>query len=127
MSNVSYRSSFAVAAAEKSKEIHTENYTVDYKVASDWESGQNIQVTITNIGDEPLRNWALQCDNFHGTVTNVWNGMLHGENIIRNAMYNSDIAPGDSVTLGYTLTNADGEVPVMKLCTFRKAKKRTAL
>lgn len=122
MSNVSYRSSFAVATAEKSKENHTENYTVDYKVASDWGNGQNILVTITNTGNEPLRNWALQCDNFHGTVTNVWNGMLHGENIIRNAMYNSDIAPGDSVTLGYTLTNADGEVPVMKLCTFRKAK-----
>ncbi len=122
VSNVSYRSSFAVAAAEKSKEISTENYTIDYRVAEDWGSGQNIQVTITNTGDELLRNWALQCDNFHGTVTNVWNGMLHGENIIRNAMYNSDIAPGDSVTLGYTLTNADGEVPVMKLCTFRKAK-----
>lgn len=122
VSNVSYRSSFAAAAAEKSKELNTDNYTVDYKVASDWGSGQNIQVTITNTGDEPLRNWALQCDNFHGMVTNVWNGMLHGESIIRNAMYNSDIAPGASVTLGYTLTNADGEVPVMKLCNFRKAK-----
>ena len=122
VSNVSYRSSFAVAAAEKSKKISTENYTVDYKIAEDWGSGQNIQVTITNTGDEPIRNWALKCDNFHGTVTNVWNGMLHGENIIRNAMYNSDIAPGTSVTLGYTLTNADGEIPVMNLCNFRKVK-----
>lgn len=122
VSNVSYRSSFAVAAAEKSKKISTENYTVDYKIAEDWGSGQNIQVTITNTGDEPIRNWALKCDNFHGTVTNVWNGMLHGENIIRNAMYNSDIAPRTSVTLGYTLTNADGEIPVMNLCNFRKVK-----
>jgi cellulosome protein dockerin type I len=99
-----------------------QDYTVDYVVAADWGTGKNIEVTITNTGDVAIRNWALRCNNFEGTISNTWNCTLFGDDIIKNAMYNSDIAVGQSVTFGYTLTNATGEVPVYTLCTFRNAK-----
>lgn len=99
-----------------------QDYTVDYIVAADWGTGRNIQITITNTGDVAIRNWALQCSNFEGDISNPWNCTLLGDDIIKNAMYNSDIAVGQSVTFGYTLTNATGEIPVFSLCTFRSAK-----
>ena len=121
ISHLPYTSSFVTGVAEKNEKAVLD-YIIDYKVTQDWGVGQNIEITITNIGDRPIRNWALQCDNFFGTVTNVWNGKLQGDNIIRNDIHNSDIASGSSITMGYTLTNATGEVPEFTLCSFRNAK-----
>ena len=121
ISHLPYRSSFVVGVAEKNEKAVLD-YIIDYKVTQDWGNGQNVEVTITNIGDAPIRNWALQCDNFFGTVSNVWNGKLQGDNIIRNDIHNSDIASGSSITMGYILTNATGEVPEFTLCSFRNAK-----
>ncbi|MDE5583814.1 MAG: cellulose binding domain-containing protein [Ruminococcus sp.] len=122
ISHLPYRSSFVTGVAEKNEKTVLD-YIIDYKVTQDWGVGQNIEVTITNIGETPIRNWALHCDNFFGTVSNVWNGKLQGYNIIRNNTSNSDIASGSSITIGYTLTNATGEVPEFTLCSFRNAKK----
>lgn len=98
------------------------SYTIDYKVAQDWGAGQNIEITITNTGDAPIRNWALQCDNFYGTITTFWNCKLQGDNIIRCQDYNTDIPVGSSITMGYILTNATGDTPKFNLCSFRDAK-----
>ncbi len=119
ISHTQYRSSFAVGIAEKT----TSDYLVDYAVTSDWGAGRNITVTITNIGDTPIRNWALRCEDFGGTIINssVWNAKLQGENILKCQMYNSDIGVGASVTLGYTLNDATGEIPEFALCSFRNA------
>jgi len=98
------------------------NQMVNYVVTNSWGNNQTVEITITNIGDEPIRNWALQYD-FNGTITNMWNGRVHSENIVRSEMYNSDIAPGASVTFGYTLTNATGEAPDNFILTsFRTAR-----
>ncbi|MCM1315946.1 MAG: cellulose binding domain-containing protein [Alistipes senegalensis] len=121
ISHLPYRSSFVTGVAEKNEKT-VFDYIIDYKVTQDWGTGQNVEVTITNIGDTPIRNWALQCDNFFGTVSHIWNGKLQGDNIIRNDITNSDIASGSSITIGYTLTNATGEVPEFTLCSFRNAK-----
>lgn len=99
-----------------------QDYTIDYVVTADWGTGQNIQVTIKNTGDVAIRNWALQCNDFQGTPSNAWNCVLLGDNIIKNATFNSDIAVGESVTFGYTLNNATGLTPVFTLCNFRTAK-----
>jgi hypothetical protein len=100
----------------------TANDTVNYVVTNSWGNNQTVEITITNTGNEPIRNWALQYD-FNGTITNIWNGRLHSENIVKSEMYNSDIAPGASVTFGYTLTNATGEVPEnFTLTSFRAAR-----
>jgi len=98
------------------------NHTVNYVVTNSWGNNQTVEITITNTSNELIRNWALQYD-FNGTITNIWNGRLHSENIVRSEMYNSDIAPGASVTFGYTLTNATGEVPDNFILTsFRVAR-----
>ena len=97
------------------------NYTVDYVITNSWANNQTVEITITNIGDKPIRNWALQYDH-HGIITNLWNGVLHSRNIIKSQMYNSDIAPGGSVTFGYILTNVTGTPSDFSLCTQRAIK-----
>jgi hypothetical protein len=102
----------------------THNYNglkVDYSIMNSWADNQNVQVTLTNTGTEPIRNWALQYDP-HGTIMGVWDGQLYGENIVRSAMHNSDIAVGGSVTFGYTLTNVTGTPDSFALCNYRVEK-----
>ena len=106
-----------------------EDYTISYNTGATWGNGetgdiyQNIEITITNNGDTPIRNWAIRCNDFCGTLTeNIWNGIFYGDNIIKNAGYNSDIASGQSVTIGYIVKNPTGETPVFSLCTFRAAR-----
>lgn len=109
--------------------VQEEDYTISYGTGDTWGNGetgdiyQNIEITITNNGDTPIRNWAIRCNDFCGTPTeNIWNGVFYGDNIIKNAGYNSDIASGQSVTIGYIVKNPTGETPVFSLCTFRTAR-----
>lgn len=106
-----------------------DDYTISYNAGATWGDGetgdtyQSIEITITNNGDTPIRNWAIRCNDFCGTPTgNIWNGIFFGDNIIKNADYNSDIASGQSVTVGYIIKNPTGETPVFSLCTFRAAR-----
>lgn len=98
-----------------------DGFSVNYNVVSGWADNQNIQITVSNTGNEIIRNWALQY-NPCGTVTGIWNGEVYGENIIKNANYNSDIEAGASVIFGYTLANANGAPDSFKLCSSREEK-----
>ncbi|MDE6005772.1 MAG: cellulose binding domain-containing protein, partial [Oscillospiraceae bacterium] len=125
-SHVNYRSSFAVGLAEKvsssSESSENSDYIIEYKIANDWVTGQNIEITITNTGTNPIRNWALRCDDFCGTITSLWNCKLQGDTILRCQDYNTDIPVGESITMGYNLINPTGRTPEFKLCSFRSAK-----
>ena len=113
---------FAYAWSTDQEYLEDNTYDIDYIVNDSWGTNKNIQITITNNGYVPIRNWALKCDSFFGDVTSLWNASLLGDNIIKNTMYNSDIAVGESVTFGYTLVNATEGTPDFELCSFRKAK-----
>lgn len=87
-----------------------DDYTISYSAGATWGNGetgdtyQSIEITITNNRDMPIRNWTIRCNGFCGTPTdNIWNGIFYGDNIIKNAGYNSDIASGQSVTIGYII------------------------
>jgi hypothetical protein len=97
------------------------NFKIDYIVSGSWADNQNIMVTLTNTGTEPIRNWALQYEP-HGTITGLWNGEVHSENIVKSVMHNSDIAAGGSVTFGYTLTGVTGTPDNFALCSHRVIK-----
>lgn len=97
------------------------HFTVNYNIINSWDDNQNIEVKITNTGDEPIRNWAIQY-NSCGVITGLWGGELLNESIIKNAYYNSDIDVGTSVTFGYTLTNVIGTPNEFALCSYREEK-----
>jgi hypothetical protein len=76
----------------------------------DWGSGFTGYITLTNTGNSDLHGWTLEFD-FTGNLwggQDIWDAQIvsHVGNhyVIRNADWNSTIAAGQSVTLGF---NAD--------------------
>ena len=91
-----------------------DGYSIDYTVTNEWIGHQTVAVKLTNTSDEPILNWALGYD-AHGDIENIWNGNVSSKDdngyIIKNAGYNYEIAPGSSVSYGYTLSGFDLSVP----------------
>ena len=81
-------------------------YTVEYTVRGEWQGHQNIEVAVTNTGDEILSGWSVGY-NAGGEISGLWNAKVYGqqgtEYILCGESYNSEIAPGASVNFGYTL------------------------
>ncbi len=94
-------------------------YDIDmvYNILNEWDGHQSVEVKITNLGDNPIVNWAFQYD-AGGEIDGIWNAVIFDNNkteyIIKNAGYNYEIAPNASVTFGYTLKgrNLPGYPPV---------------
>lgn len=95
--------------------IYTYNgYTVEYKVVNEWTGNQNIEITVTNTGDEILADWAVGY-NASGEINGLWNAQVYAvqgtEYILKGADYNSEIAPGQSVRFGYILSGEEFKYP----------------
>jgi hypothetical protein len=81
------------------------NAQLTFASTGDWGTGMNGQITIANKGTSPLNNWTLGFD-FAGPITSLWNGSIlsHVGNhyTVGPASWNSSIAPGGSVVVGFT-------------------------
>ena len=66
---------FAAYGEEKSRAYQSENCTITYSIANEWSGNQQISVSITNDGEETLRNWAVMFDNA-GEITNIWMAII---------------------------------------------------
>lgn len=113
------------AAAEETtlRTYSGDGYEVSYSVKGSWDGNRNIEVALTNTGSEPLLNWALKYD-AHGEIGGLWNGSVYDSDstkyIVKNAGYNYEIPPEQTVTFGYTLTGEDLEFPeTIELCSQR--------
>ena len=67
-------------------------------------------MSITNDGEETLRNWAVMLDNA-GEITNIWNAEVYRNDgelcVIRNNGYNYEIIPNVTVEFGFMLQGED--------------------
>lgn len=98
-----------------------DGYEVNYSIKSSWDGNQNIEVALTNVGSEPLLNWALKY-NANGEITGLWNGNVYSSDstkyIVKNAGYNYEIMPEQTISFGYTLTGDDLAFPdTIELCS----------
>ena len=84
--------------------VGSNTYTVEYQVYSDWQSGFNAAIVITNTSENVIEDWVLDFD-FAATIDSFWTAkILHHEDNhykIKNAGYNANIDPGQSITLGF--------------------------
>jgi len=76
-----------------------------YQVQSQWSGGFVAGITVTNTGSSPIVGWTLTFT-FAGDerITNSWNGTATqtGSSVtVRATNWNSTIAPGGSVTVGF--------------------------
>ena len=100
-----------------------DGYAVEYSVKNEWTEGQSIEVKITNTGDEPILNWAFKYD-AEGEINGLWNASVYDSQetsyIIKNVGWNYEIAPDESVSFGYTLSDYSGTNPdKFELCAKR--------
>ncbi len=115
--------SVPIAAVTTLNVFEYDNYKIIYSIVNEWDNYHNIEIKITNTGNETIYNWALGYD-AGGDISNVWNGTIYnskGTNyIIKNAGYNYEILPGNSVTFGYTLQGEKLAIPnSFELCSKR--------
>jgi len=77
---------------------------VTFKVTSDWGSGFNSDMTLTNNTAYAFAGWTLEFD-FPHDITSLWNGVIisHVGNhyIVKNAGWNAEVPVKGSVTIGF--------------------------
>lgn len=86
-----------------------------YNVTSDWGSGFNAEIVITNNTGTPASSWDVTWQHTGSTlVTSAWNGTLSGSNpyTVSNASWNGNLAVGQTVTVGLGGSGPGQVVPV---------------
>ncbi len=112
--NLLVSSASAYSEAGESRVYTYNGYTVEYKIVNEWTGNQNIEITVTNTGDEILADWAMGY-NASGEINGLWNAQVYAvqgtEYILKGADYNSEIAPGEVVRFGYILSGEEFKYP----------------
>jgi endoglucanase len=89
--------------------------TAVYSVTNSWAGGMQAQVTLTNTGTTAINGWTLQWT-FPGDakISNLWNATFTqtGEQVtVTAASFDSTIAPGTSVSVGFTANATNAAAP----------------
>ncbi len=81
-----------------------DNVAIEFKVVNEWEGGYQAEIVLTNTGTEYVENWQIDF-NSDDDITNIWNTNVikneKGECSVSAMEYNSNIAPGTNVSIGY--------------------------
>jgi hypothetical protein len=95
--------------------------TATYSVSSDWGNGFNGNVTITNTGSTATKSWTVTWTwGGNQTITNMWNATdtQSGTAVTAvNAAYNNVIAPGGSISFGFTASYSGTNSAPTLTCT----------
>lgn len=78
--------------------------TVSVKVTSDWGTGRNVDLTVTNTSASPINGWSISIP-WSGSSISMWNaaGSLAGGRLTAtNLSWNAVLAPGAAATMGMT-------------------------
>jgi len=85
----------------------------DYTIDSDWGTGYNATLTLTNNSAQEVTEWSAEFELPPGQlVTSLWNGnyQISGSVVtVTNSPWNGIIAPGASVAIGFGATNTGAD------------------
>lgn len=80
-----------------------DGYTIGFEIQAEWQNHYKAEITITNTGEEAIKNWMIEYDS-EDSYDQIWNASIlsneDGTYIIKNAGYNQDILSGQSVSFG---------------------------
>lgn len=78
--------------------------SVAFHLQSDWGSGYEAEITIRNDQNTAISNWRLDFDDSH-QISSLWNGSIASHTnthyVVKYADWNSTIAPGATLSLGF--------------------------
>ena len=87
-------------------------FEAEYKVSSDWGTGVNAEIVLTNVQTQPINDWTFEFD-YDGEIVNIWNAEIISHEgthyIIKNLGWNKEITSGSSLTVGFT-ANYEGSI-----------------
>ncbi len=94
-------------------------FEAEYTVSSDWGTGVNAGLILTNAQTQPITDWSFEFD-YDGEIINMWNAEIVSHEgshyVIKNVGWNKDIATGSSIAVGF---NADYEGSVSEPTNFK--------
>ena len=80
--------------------VTAQSYSVEFTLYSDWGTGCNGAIILSNLTNEPIENWQLEFD-YDREIVDIANAVIvsheQGHYVIKNAEYNADIAANSSV------------------------------
>ncbi len=87
-----------------------------YNITSDWGSGFQAELVITNNSNKTYNNWTLTCD-YNSTITSLWGAQFIGQTgtnvTIKSPEWNPVFAPGQTVTVNFVANvGSDKSEPV---------------
>lgn len=85
--------------------VAEEDYSITYRLDSDWGDGFTGTISIVNNTDYAIEDWYLEFD-FKRNITNIWNGVTESHKgnryVIKNAGYNANINAGQMISFGFS-------------------------
>jgi cellulase/cellobiase CelA1 len=92
--------------------------TADYAVRGKWRNGFNAELTITNLGTDPIEGWTVQLQMPPGvSVLNSWAAEASQKATsltLRSQPWNTYVAPGAAIRMGF---QASGSAAAPRSCT----------
>lgn len=93
------------------EEVTTEQVEISFKVTNDWEQAFNGEIKVKNVSEETIEDWKLEFE-FDHEIDRFWSADIvkkeENRYFIKNTGYNSNIKPGETITLGFSAS--PGEV-----------------
>jgi|GEM_PF-1650301 len=95
----------------------TSGIAVTYSQTSDWGTGFNGDLKITNGGTTPISGWTMEFD-MAANIVAIWNAEIVSHvgtrYVIRNAAWNGTLAAGAEISFGFQADGIAGELPTRK-------------
>lgn len=85
-------------------EVKNEDYTINFRVTSDWGDAFNAEISILNNTNKKIEGWKLEFD-FDKSIKTLWNAKLLEKKgnhyILGNDEWNSVIQPNSKISFGF--------------------------
>lgn len=92
--------------------VTTQDYSAEFSLYSDWGTGCNGAIILSNLTVEPIENWLLEFD-YDREIVDIANAVIvsheQGHYVIKNAEYNADIAANSSVYISIVAGEGDAD------------------
>lgn len=106
------------------KTYSSDGFTITYKEASAWDNYVNAEITLANDTDSAKSLWEIQFS-YDGEIDSIWNADIKnhddGTYVLEAKTYNSTIAAGQSVTLGFMAHGSSAKPAMPESITFADA------
>ncbi len=98
--------------------VQQSSLTASFRIVNEWQGGYQGEITLTNTTNTTINGWQMEFAT-DDAITNLWSCAILQNDAsicaISAESYNSVIAPGESITIGYCALGANREVKGLEI------------